>query len=359
MNEKILDIIVGARPNFVKLASIINASRKMILPFQIRIIHTGQHYDEKMNDIFFKQLNLPKPDVNLNVGSGTSGYQVANIILKYEEVVLQKRPFMVLVIGDVNSTVATSIVAKQNLILLGHIEAGIRSFDKEMPEEINRIITDSITDYFYVTTEFAIRNLRNLGIKEENIFHVGNTMIDTLIHSIDQINSVKLEYPKSEYLILTLHRVSNTKNSDKLNKLFKKLEFIAKDTQVLFPIHPGTYNRLIKENININNIKILDPLPYFEFLNLLKNAKCVISDSGGITEEASYLNVPCLTLRNNTERPETIDYGTNVLIGDDLDNLDIYINKIKEGEWKKYSGIDKWDNKVGFRILNHIKNILN
>jgi UDP-N-acetylglucosamine 2-epimerase (non-hydrolysing) len=337
MNEKILDIIVGARPNFVKLASIINASRKMILPFQIRIIHTGQHYDEKMNDIFFKQLDLPKPDVNLNVGSGTSGYQVANIILKYEEVVLQKRPFMILVIGDVNSTVAASIVAKQNLILLGHIEAGIRSFDKEMPEEINRIITDSITDYFYVTTEFAIRNLRNLGIEEENIFHVGNTMIDTLIHSIDQINSVKLEYPKSEYLILTLHRVSNTKNSDKLNKLFKKL---------------------IKENININNIKILDPLPYFEFLNLLKNAKCVISDSGGITEEASYLNVPCLTLRNNTERPETIDYGTNILIGDDLDNLDIYINKIKEGEWKKYSGIDKWDNKVGFRILNHIKNAI-
>jgi len=357
MKKHFLDIIVGARPNFIKLASIINASRKMNLHFDLRIIHTGQHYDEKMNKVFFKQLRLPNPDINLNVGSGTSGFQVANIIIKYESVVLENKPFMILVIGDVNSTVAASIVAKQNNILLGHIEAGIRSFDREMPEEINRIITDSISDYFYVTTNYAINNLKKYGICDESIIHVGNTMIDTLINSLDQIASTKQLFPIKTYIILTLHRVSNTKDSKKLKKLFEELEIIAKEYTILFPAHPGTYQKILNENIKLNHIKILEPLPYFEFLSLLKGSICVISDSGGITEEASFLDIPCLTLRNNTERPETIDFGTNILIGDSMEDISKELDSIKSGVWKKYRGIDKWDQYVGERILNHIKKI--
>jgi UDP-N-acetylglucosamine 2-epimerase (non-hydrolysing) len=326
----------------------------MDLPFSIRIIHTGQHYDEKMNEVFFKQLRIPNPDINLNVGSGTSGFQVANIIFKYESVVLDNKPFMILVIGDVNSTVAASIVAKQNNILLGHIEAGIRSFDRQMPEEINRIITDSITDCFYVTTDYAISNLQKNGVSENNIIHVGNTMIDTLIHSLDQIDSTKPLLPPNSYIILTLHRVSNTKDTKKLKKLFEELEIIAKNYNIIFPAHPGTYQKLLNEKIKLNHIKIIEPLPYFEFLSLLKGSICVISDSGGITEEASFLNIPCLTLRKNTERPETIEFGTNILIGDNLEDISKALNSIKSGGWKKYKGIELWDEFVGERILNHI-----
>jgi UDP-N-acetylglucosamine 2-epimerase (non-hydrolysing) len=357
MKKQFLDIIVGARPNFIKLASIINASRKMDLPFDLRIIHTGQHYDEKMNKVFFKQLNLPNPDINLNVGSGTSGFQVANIIIKYEYIVLENKPFMIIVIGDVNSTVAASIVAKQNNILLGHIEAGIRSFDREMPEEINRIITDSISDYFYVTTKYAIKNLKKNGVNNNNIIQVGNTMIDTLIKSLNQIDSIKPLFPNKTYIILTLHRVSNTKDTKKLKRLFEELEIIAKDYTILFPAHPGTYQKILNANIEFKNIKILEPLPYFEFLSLLKGSICVISDSGGITEEASFLNIPCLTLRNNTERPETIEFGTNVLIKDRLEEIRKALNSIKTGNWKKYRTIEMWDELVGERILNHIKTI--
>jgi UDP-N-acetylglucosamine 2-epimerase (non-hydrolysing) len=357
MKKQFLDIIVGARPNFIKLASIINASRKMDLSFDLRIIHTGQHYDEKMNKVFFNQLRLPNPDINLNVGSGTSGFQVANIIIKYECVVLENKPFMILVIGDVNSTVAASIVAKQNNILLGHIEAGIRSFDREMPEEINRIITDSISDYFYVTTNYAINNLKKNGVNSESIIQVGNTMIDTLINSLNQIDSIVPLFPNKSYIILTLHRVSNTKDTKKLKKLFEELEIIAKDFNILFPAHPGTYQKLLNANIKIKNIKILEPLPYFEFLSLLKGSICVISDSGGISEEASFLNIPCLTLRNNTERPETIKYGTNILIEDRLEEISKSLISIKSGMWKKYREIEMWDQLVGERILNHIKNI--
>jgi len=360
----LIDIIAGARPNFIKIASIINAlNDKDQKKINYRLIHTGQHYDDEMSQSFFRQLNIPKPDINLDVGSGSQADQTGRIMYEYEKVIHRQAAKLCLVVGDVNSTMACAITSKKMNIKVAHVEAGIRSGDLTMPEEINRIVTDSITDYFFTTSNFANINLKNIGINPKNIYFVGNTMIDTLLNS--QNNFIKPKFwdeyhlKNNDYFVLTMHRPNNV---DNLNIFKKNLETIANSLsglRIIFPVHPRT--QLILKQINElpQNLFCVDPQPYLEFNYMVKNAKAVITDSGGITEEATVFGVPCLTMRDSTERPETIECGTNILIGLNPKNLEPQINKILSNKWKKGSIPEKWDGKTGLRIVKVLNEILN
>ncbi len=363
-NKKIIDIIAGARPNFVKIASLykqINNNKQIKKNFYFRLIHTGQHYNKMLSDAFFKELKIPKADFLLNVGSGTHAVQTANIMIKYEKILINDPCQLCIVVGDVNSTVACAIAAKKLGIKVAHIESGLRSGDIKMPEEVNRIITDSITDYFFTTSRYANQNLIKNGNTRRNIYFVGNTMIDTLKNNLKKLkkpifwNDFKLK--SRSYYIITLHRPSNV---DDLKKLTKILNICKKfkNEKFIFPVHPRTKLK-IKSIKNLEkNLIIVEPLSYFSFNFLLKNAKGIITDSGGITEEATYFKIPCLTMRSTTERPETVKLGTNILIGNNYQLLKNSINKINVGKWKRSKIPEKWDGKTAVRILNILNKIL-
>ena len=357
-----ITIIAGARPNFMKIAPIIKAIEKAKFAgkeIDFRLVHTGQHYDRKMSGSFFEQLGIPEPHANLEAGGGSQSEQTANIMVRFEKE-LQKNPAdLVLVVGDVTSTMACSITAKKMNFQIAHVEAGIRSGDMTMPEEINRMVTDSITDYFFTTSDIANENLRKAGIEEERIYFVGNTMIDTLLSNMEnfldpgiQINGESLQ--GKEYLVLTLHRPANVDEEEKLKNTIQAIIDGARDLPVIFPVHPRTAKILQKSGIEHDRLHYVEPLSYLEFNYLVKNAKAVITDSGGITEEATIMRVPCLTLRDNTERPETISLGTNELVGTDPVKLKPYLDKLMAGDWKKGGEIPLWDGKTSERIVQHL-----
>jgi len=353
-------IIGGARPNFMKIAPLIREFKKQEIKF--KFIHTGQHYDYNMSKVFFDNLGIPEPDYFLNVGSGTHASQTAKIMIEFEKVILKEKPRLVIVVGDVNSTIACALVAKKRSIEVAHIEAGLRSFDFQMPEEINRKLTDQLSDYLFITERSALLNLKNEGIDSSKIFFVGNVMIDNLINSLEEAQ--KNNYYKNlglephSYGIVTIHRPSNVDDKKDLENVLKILNYIQTQTKIIFPIHPRTQKSLkkfnLEEELDKPNIIITEPLGYFDFLNLIINAKFILTDSGGIQEEASYLKIPILTLRNNTERPITIEEGTNTLIGKDILQLRRYLDEILSDTYKKGKSIEMWDGNTSHRITNII-----
>lgn len=358
----LIDLIAGARPNFMKIAPIIQAiheAQKGGKKIYYRLIHTGQHYDNNMSGAFFEQLNIPEPDINLGAGSGTQAEQTAAIMIGYEQLLNTKRSDLCLVVGDVTSTMACAIVAQKAHIKVGHVEAGIRSGDWTMPEEINRLVTDSITNYFFTTTEIANQNLRRAGIQEERIFWVGNTMIDTLLKN--RARFVKpdfwdaIDLHEKSYIIMTLHRPANVDEEIKFKLLLREILVAAKSLPIIFPVHPRTAKIIDKVLADMaadtRHLYLVDPLPYLEFNYLVERAKLVITDSGGITEETTVMGIPCMTLRDNTERPETIDIGTNELVGTAPENIAPFVKKLLAGEWKKGGIPEKWDGRTAERIV--------
>ena len=354
-----ITIVAGARPNFMKIAPIIRAIKEAVnsgKDINYRLVHTGQHYDKKMSGDFFEQLGIPDPDVNLECGGGTQAEQTAAIMIKFEKELQENKPNTVLVVGDVTSTMACTITAKKLCIDVVHVEAGIRSGDMTMPEEINRIVTDSLCDHFFTTSKIAGDNLRLQNVHEEKIHFVGNTMIDTLLQNINKIRKPEcvdeFKIKAKEYFLLTLHRPSNVDDAEKLKLILHAITEAGSDTPIVFPVHPRTKQILNKLNLSFENLYMIDPQGYLEFIYLVKNSKGIITDSGGITEEATVLDVPCLTMRNSTERPETITEGTNELIGDNIEKLKDCIKSINRGEWKKGSVPELWDGKSAERIVS-------
>jgi len=362
---KRIDLIAGARPNFMKIAPIIdalNAAKGQGSGLRFRLVHTGQHYDRAMSGSFFEELGIPNPDINLEVGSGTQAEQTAAIMVNYEKVLLKEKSDLCLVVGDVTSTMACSIAARKLGVPVAHVEGGIRSGDWSMPEEINRVVTDSITNWFFTTSETANDNLRRAGIGDERIFFVGNTMIDTLLKQLPRLRppscweSLTLE--PNQYLIVTLHRPANVDGDQQLLRLLYAIAEGSKGLPVVFPVHPRTAKNLREAERELPSLHYVDPLGYLEFNYLVKHAKGVITDSGGITEETTVLGVPCLTLRDNTERPETVTIGTNELIGTDPRKLPPALARLMAGQWKKGTIPSMWDGKAAERIVEHLERLL-
>jgi UDP-N-acetylglucosamine 2-epimerase (non-hydrolysing) len=343
--------IVGARPNFMKVAPVLNALQGRENVMQT-LIHTGQHYDVNMSDVFFQQLGIPTPDVNLAVGSGSHAKQTAEIMIRLEPVVLDRQPDLVLVYGDVNSTVATALVCAKLGVRIGHVEAGLRSFDRTMPEEINRLVTDQLADLLFTPSEDGDENLRREGIPAEKIFRVGNVMIDSLVRLLPSAQEVKVEGLPERYALVTLHRPANVDDSVTLKQVLESLLEVNRDLAVVFPAHPRTRQRIADFGLNAGQLRVLDPLPYVDFLGLQSRATVVITDSGGIQEESTYLGVPCLTLRENTERPITVLMGTNVLVGRDPEKLRRELSRVLAGKAKKGAVPPLWDGHAGERIAD-------
>jgi UDP-N-acetylglucosamine 2-epimerase (non-hydrolysing) len=361
-----ITLVAGARPNFMKVAPIIEAIEKFQRNgkhIQYRLVHTGQHYDKNMSDSFFVQLGIPQPHTNLESGGGTQAQQTANIMVRFEKELFDHPADVVLVVGDVTSTLACSIVAKKLNIQVVHVEAGIRSYDLSMPEEINRMVTDSITDHYFTTSEIANQNLRHNGISNNRIHFVGNTMIDTLLKQEKNFQQPAIWKDASlivgEYFVLTLHRPANVDAEYKLQELLNTIITGSRGLPIIFPVHPRTAKNLQTMGISAQNLFMTDPMTYLEFNYLVKSAKAVITDSGGITEETTVMRVPCMTLRNNTERPETVTVGTNELIGTDPKNLPAAFQKLFEGSWKKGDIPELWDGKTGERIVAILDQIYN
>ncbi|MDP1844470.1 MAG: UDP-N-acetylglucosamine 2-epimerase (non-hydrolyzing) [Sediminibacterium sp.] len=352
-----ISIIAGARPNFMKIAPIIEAIEKASLNgknISYRLVHTGQHYDEKMSKSFFEELNIPKPHVNLECGGGTQAQQTASIMQKFEEDLVNNPADIVLVVGDVTSTMACAIVAQKLKTKVAHVEAGIRSGDWEMPEEINRLVTDSITNYFFTTSDTASQNLQNSGIDTKNIFFVGNTMIDTLLKNTSRFTKPtiydEIGLKEKEYIVLTMHRPSNVDNKENFLELLSEIVKNSNGLPIIFPVHPRTKKNL--ENIVFPQFHFVDPMNYLSFNYLVSNAKVVITDSGGITEETTVMGVPCITLRSTTERPETCTIGTNELIGTGPDLIKPTLQKLFSNSWKKGQIPPLWDGHAAERIVN-------
>jgi len=354
-----ITIVAGARPNFMKIAPIIHQLHKVQksgLDIGYRLVHTGQHYDANMSGSFFKELSIQEPNVNLECSGGTQAEQTAKIMMAFEKDLADYPSDLVLVVGDVTSTMACSIVAKKAHTKVAHIEAGIRSGDLKMPEEINRMVTDSITDYFFTTSELATQNLVQLGHPESQIFLVGNTMIDTLLTHKANFKKPgiwdELHLKPKAFIVLTMHRPSNVDESHKLKAMIEEIMLQTKDLPIVFPAHPRTKTVLNTLGIQHERLHTIAPLSYLEFNYLVQHAKAVITDSGGITEEASILNVPCLTIRDTTERPETISLGTNVLVGTDSKQLKKHLEHLFNDEWKQAKPIPFWDGKTAERIVD-------
>ncbi|MAG26298.1 UDP-N-acetylglucosamine 2-epimerase (non-hydrolyzing) [Candidatus Pacearchaeota archaeon] len=362
--------IIGTRPNFIKAAPVIKSLNNSYNIENI-VLHTGQHYDYNMSGTFFKDLGISQPDINLGLGGGTHATQTANIMIGCERVFSEVRPDMVIVYGDVNSCVAATIVASKmhledneiDKILVIHIESGLRSNDRSMPEELNRIVTDSLSDYLFVTCEDAIDNLVKEGIPKEKYFFVGNPMIDSLVEFEDKFDTsdVLNEYDLKikEYALITLHRPFTVDDKSRLMEMMDSLVEVSEDIKCIFPIHPRTRNALVKidlYNFYKSRILMTEPLGYIDFMCLQKNAKFVITDSGGVQEESSYFNVPCLTMRDNTERPITINDGTNELIGTDYMKI---LKRIKSINYNKKTNIKLWDGRSSDRIVKILKEKLN
>ena len=347
--------VVGARPNFVKAAPVLRAIGQ--LGIRQTLVHTGQHYDRNMSDVFFAQLEIPEPDVNLEVGSGSHASQTAEIMRRFEPVVLEHKPDITLVYGDVNSTVAAALVCSKLLIPVGHVEAGLRSFDRTMPEEINRIVTDRLSDALFTPSEDGDANLLREGVPRERIYFVGNVMIDSLIRLLPAAkNCSKNGFPE-RYALVTLHRPSNVDDPSNLKEILSSLTMVSEDLTVVFPVHPRTRQHIAQLGMDFNQLLLLDPMPYIEFLALQTRALVVITDSGGIQEETTYLGVPCLTLRPNTERPITVTAGTNILVGDDRATLVAELRKIREGNRKQGITPPLWDGRTGDRIADILQQL--
>ncbi len=354
--KKIISV-VGARPNFMKVAPIHKAFLRYGDKVKHMICHTGQHYDEKMSKVFFDDLELPKPDFYLGIGSGSHAEQTAKVMVEFEKICIQEKPDLVLVVGDVNSTIACSLVAAKLHIKVAHVEAGLRSFDREMPEEINRLLTDAISDYLFVTEKSGLENLKKEGVSEDKVFFTGNVMIDSLVNYFPKAeesnihNEYKLE--KGNYILVTLHRPSNVDSKEYLQKLIHLLNTVSEKRKLIFPIHPRTKSNMQKfglDSLLSENVILTEPIGYVDFLSLTKNAELIITDSGGIQEESTYMGVQCITVRDNTERPSTVDVGTNQLIGTNLEEVEKAALKILSGEKKKGSIPELWDGKAAERI---------
>ncbi len=370
MSKKTIVCVVGARPNFMKMAPIIKELKKLQDQFTPFLVHTGQHYDQAMKASFFEQLGIPEPDVDLGVGSGSHGEQTANIMLKFEPVLDEVRPCAVLVVGDVNSTIACSLVAVKKQIPVIHVEAGLRSGDREMPEEINRVLTDQISDSLFITERSAEHNLVREGISSSRIHFAGNVMIDTLLNNVklavsasDTVEAYTSESQivNSGYALLTLHRPSNVDDANTLKSLLQSVVEISQKLPVIFPVHPRTNNRIEQEGfldlIRSGNIICLPPVGYLQMLGLMKGAKLVLTDSGGLQEETTSLGIPCVTLRENTERPITVEQGTNTIVGTDPVKIkacvdDIFATGGKSGRIPEY-----WDGSAAVRIVAKIKEL--
>lgn len=350
-------LIAGARPNFMKVAPVIHAIKEANnngADINYRLIHTGQHYDENMSGSFFEELSIPVPDANLACGSGTQAEQAAAIMIAFEKELETHPTDLVMVVGDVTSTMACSIVAKKMNTQVAHIEAGIRSWDLTMPEEINRMVTDSITDLFFTTSEVANQNLIRLGVPQNKIHFVGNVMIDTLLANMPRFKrpqiADELGLKNGEYLILTLHRPANVDAERKLKTTMDEIINNVRGLPIIFPMHPRTAKTFEELGIEAKNMHIIEPMSYLEFNYLVQNSKGVVTDSGGITEETTIMNVPCITLRDNTERPETITVGTNELIGTDPISIKPTLDRLFSGHWKKGFAPELWDGFAAKRI---------
>ena len=410
----LIDLIAGARPNFMKVAPLIRALKARAVaggPLRYRLVHTGQHYDPRLSGTFFEQLGIPEPDVNLEVGSGSQAEQTAAIMTRYERLLLDAPSRLCLVVGDVTSTMACAIAAQKLGIPVAHVEGGIRSGDWSMPEEINRMVTDSITNWFFTTSEFANANLRRAGVEDERIFFVGNTMIDTLLAHLDRLRPPAfwgaLGLRPGEYLVMTLHRPANVDQAATLQRLLAAIAAGTRGLPVLFPVHPrtakvitatlgkqalssfrpgsqhpepppsfrpgsrnpvpGTATEHVATTKHVTaaqylpdfpNILLVEPQPYLEFNYLVKHAKAVITDSGGITEETTVLGVLCLTLRDTTERPETVSIGTNALIGTDPAKLAPALERLFAGDWPTGGIPPLWDGRTGERIVAALERVL-
>lgn len=359
-----ITLIAGARPNFMKIAPIIEAiekHNKISDNIHYRLVHTGQHYDKNMSDSFFMQLGIPHPHANLESGGGTQAEQTGNIMVRFEKELIENPADIVLVVGDVTSTLACSVVAKKLCVEVVHVEAGIRSFDLSMPEEINRMVTDAISDHFFTTSEGANKNLKQAGVSDDRIHFVGNTMIDTLLKQqsnfIQPLLWVEKNLEKGKYFVITLHRPGNVDGEHKLKILLETIIEESRGLPIIFPVHPRTAKNLQNLGINASNLIMVEPMSYLEFNYLVKFAKAVITDSGGITEETTVMGVPCITLRNNTERPETVEIGTNELIGTNPANLPPAFQLLFDGKWKKGSVPPLWDGKTADRIIAVLTNL--
>ena len=360
-----IDLIAGARPNFMKIAPIIDAikaEQKNGTDIGFRLVHTGQHYDRNMSGSFFEQLGIPDPDVNLGAGGGTQAEQTAAIMTGYEKLLIEKPSDLCLVVGDVTSTMACAITAQKMHIPVAHVEAGIRSGDWSMPEEINRLATDAVTNYFFTTSEIANENLRKCGVEDERIFYVGNTMIDTLLKHRSRFRKPpvwdEIGLKEKEYMVMTLHRPANVDEEKALKGLMDEIIANTRDLPLVFPVHPRTAKMLHKLGVGHERLHMIDPLGYLEFNYLVERSKAVITDSGGITEETTVMGIPCMTLRDNTERPETITVGTNELLGTDPKAIRPALEKLFAGEWKKGEIPELWDGKTAERIVGHLIELL-
>ncbi len=351
--------VVGARPNFMKIAPI---QREMAKYPNIQpvLVHTGQHYDERMSKLFFDDLQLPKPDIYLDVRSGSHAVQTAKVMMAFEEVLQKEKPDLVIVVGDVNSTAACSMVAAKMHTKIAHVEAGLRSFDRRMPEEINRLVTDVLSDFLFVTEKSGLENLKHEGIDDSKVHFVGHVMIDSLIYFEPMAaKSPILEnmgLQPREYGVITLHRPSNVDNKENFLKLLNAFEVIEKQMPLIFPIHPRSQKMIdqlgLREKVEkMHNLRLTEPLGYLDFMRLLHNAKLVLTDSGGIQEETTYLGIPCITMRENTERPITVEVGTNVLVGTDTERIIAEAQKVLDGNAKKGQIPELWDGKAAERIV--------
>ncbi len=361
----LLDLIVGARPNFMKIAPLIREIKRraaMGETIDFRLVHTGQHYDRNMSGSFFDELEIPEPHVNLNAGGGTQAEQTAAIMLGYEKLLTERKPDLCIVVGDVTSTMACAITAKKMLVRVAHVEGGIRSGDMTMPEEINRIVTDSITDYFFTTSETANANLRTAGVTADRFFFVGNTMIDTLLHCRPRFRKPalwdELRLREKGYIVLTLHRPNNVDDPANLQRLLDEVSGSAGSLPLIFPVHPRTRRVITGSGMAVSDtLSLTEPLGYLEFNYLAERALAVITDSGGITEETTVMGVPCMTLRNSTERPETVTMGTNELLGTNPDAIAPAMQRLLSGNWKKGTVPPLWDGHTAERIIEIISGL--
>lgn len=362
--QKKIYLVAGARPNFMKIAPIVRALQESG-DLAYRIVHTGQHYDREMNEVFFEELGIPEPDIFMAAGGGSHSQQTAKIMLAFEEYCQEERPDAVVVVGDVNSTLACSITAKKMHIPVAHVEAGLRSGDIKMPEEINRLVTDSISDWFFVTEPSGITHLRREGKPEEAIHHVGHVMVDNLLYQINKLAQTQLgasetsEFKATQakrakrYGVITLHRPSNVDDIEIFSRISKALKEISAELPLIFPAHPRTRDNLKKFGIDLGeNIALVGPQAYMPFLDLWKDAAVVLTDSGGLQEETTALGVPCITIRENTERPITVEEGTNTLVGTDPARITAEVDKILRGEGKQGRRPQLWDGKAAERIVD-------
>jgi UDP-N-acetylglucosamine 2-epimerase (non-hydrolysing) len=366
--------VVGARPNFTKMAPILRQLSR-VSKIDSRLVHTGQHYDESMSRVFFQDLDMPSPDANLGVGSGSHAAQTAEVMKRFEQVCEKMKPDLIIVAGDVNSTLACSLTAAKLQIPVAHIESGLRSFDRTMPEEINRIVTDSVSDFLFTTEESGNRNLKREGVAEKNIHFVGNTMIDSLMNCyrfIDQPASTEpfRALESAPYFLATIHRPSNVDEPAQLLKVLDILESAARLAPLLFVSHPRTRERLQRFDradrlVDLNGTGqkfqpgftyLLPPLAYFDFMRLMTKSTAVLTDSGGIQEETTFLGIPCLTLRTNTERPVTVKLGTNELVGLDSQRIAAYLEDIVQGRWKGATKPPLWDGAAAQRVVRVLCN---